>query len=161
MTALTLLTPAQWEILRRIRLKALKSDPRAFLATHRAEEDLCQNYWLSELRRGIWLVALSDDYVVGVLGATPEDDIDSRDRYLSYLWVEPKHRRAGLACRMVVRMLDDLRARGVRRAWLWVLQENEAARALYEKVGFTATGERQPLSSEPSRFEERMSIELS
>ena len=33
---------------------------------------------------------------------------------------------------------------------LWVTETNAHARALYERCGFTLTGERQPLPSDPS-----------
>jgi ribosomal protein S18 acetylase RimI-like enzyme len=53
--------------------------------------------------------------------------------------------------------LDHLADEGVELAWLWVLDGNEAARRLYVTLGFTSTGERQPLPACPSRTEERMS----
>ena len=91
-----------------------------------------------------------------MLGATREVDIDPGDRYLSYLWVAPHARRHGIATTLVNDMLDHLRSRGVRRAWLWVLDGNDAAHALYSKVGFVSTGHRQPLDHDPTRCEERL-----
>jgi ribosomal protein S18 acetylase RimI-like enzyme len=39
---------------------------------------------------------------------------------------------------------------------LWVTESNTAARKLYERCGFTLTGERQPLPSDPALPEIRM-----
>ena len=43
---------------------------------------------------------------------------------------------------------------------LWVTETNAPARALYERCGFTLTGERQPLPSDPSIGEVAMSRTL-
>jgi ribosomal protein S18 acetylase RimI-like enzyme len=43
---------------------------------------------------------------------------------------------------------------------LWVTETNPHARALYERLGFTPTGERQPLPSDPSIGEIAMSRTL-
>jgi ribosomal protein S18 acetylase RimI-like enzyme len=97
---------------------------------------------------------------VALLGATAEADIAESERYLSYLWVAPSHRGRGLASELVLDMLARMRAADVSRAWLWVLSGNGAARRLYERLGFTSTGDRQPLEKDPSRFEERMTLSL-
>jgi ribosomal protein S18 acetylase RimI-like enzyme len=36
---------------------------------------------------------------------------------------------------------------------LWVTETNKAARRMYERSGFTPTGERQPLPSDPALME--------
>lgn len=66
-----------------------------------------------------------------------------------------------MATRLVGEMLRHLRATGVGRAWLWVLDGNEAAYALYRKLGFVSTGVRQPLRTDPTRYEERFTRPLS
>ncbi len=38
-------------------------------------------------------------------------------------------------------VLEELKKRGYRDAFLWTLEENERARRFYEKYGFTCTGE--------------------
>jgi ribosomal protein S18 acetylase RimI-like enzyme len=40
--------------------------------------------------------------------------------------------------------------------YLWVAEANEPARRLYERYGFTPTGDRQPLPSNPAVPEIRM-----
>jgi ribosomal protein S18 acetylase RimI-like enzyme len=45
------------------------------------------------------------------------------------------------------------RQAGARTMELWVAQDNAAAWALYEGLGFTETGQAQPLPSQPSRLE--------
>jgi ribosomal protein S18 acetylase RimI-like enzyme len=95
-----------------------------------------------------------------VLGATHENDVGPDDRYLSHLWVAPEARRSGIATRLIREMLRRLREDGVRRAWLWVLDGNEAARSLYLGLGFAPAGDRQPLRQDADRFEERLTRPL-
>jgi ribosomal protein S18 acetylase RimI-like enzyme len=149
-----------WGQLRDLRLRALKESPNAFLATYEEQANWTDHDWRQEVSRGDWLVRVVVGRPVALLGATPEADISESERYLSYLWVAPSDRRRGVARELVLAMLARLRAAGVRRAWLWVLGENAAARLLYERLGFVSTGERQPLVKDPSRFEERMTLSL-
>lgn len=56
--------------------------------------------------------------------------------------VAPARRRAGVGRWLLATLLEHYRARGVRRAALEVRVANEAARRLYEQVGFRAVGVR-------------------
>lgn len=154
--SIRLLTSTEWRLLRDARLGALRDSPAAFLSTYETEVGYGRRHWLRELARGCWLVSSRGTEIQAVLGATPESDVDPADRYLSFLWVAPDARRGGIATRLVDEMLDHLRAHGVGRAWLWVLDGNEPAYSLYRKLGFVSTGVRQPLRHDPTRCEERL-----
>lgn len=56
--------------------------------------------------------------------------------------VHPDARRGGIAATMIELMVRDLAARGVKRVFLEVAENNHPARALYEKHGFTVVGRR-------------------
>ena len=155
-----LLQEDDWHQLRQARLAALQESPQSFLSTYEDETVWTDAQWRSEVARGWWLMDVDGGRPVAMLGATPESDIDASERYLSYLWVAPDHRRRGVGTQLVADMLDSLRAAGVPRAWLWVLGGNLRARRLYEGLGFVSTGERQPLKNDPTRYEERMTLVL-
>lgn len=53
--------------------------------------------------------------------------------------VLPKRRRAGIGERLLRKLLEDARSTGVRRVTLEVLEQNEPARLLYERLGFAVT----------------------
>jgi ribosomal protein S18 acetylase RimI-like enzyme len=144
------------ERLRTVRLDALRESPRAFLSTYEDQRRWDPQQWRDEVGRGRWLVGVWEGEDVGLVGATPEADIPVSDRYLSYLWVRDGRRRRGLGSHLVMTMLDDLRDAGVPRAWLWVLGDNVVAMSLYKHLGFAATGDRQPLAKDPTRYELRM-----
>jgi ribosomal protein S18 acetylase RimI-like enzyme len=53
--------------------------------------------------------------------------------------VVPDHRRAGIGERLLRELLDRARARGLARVTLEVLEQNDPARRLYERLGFRRT----------------------
>lgn len=56
--------------------------------------------------------------------------------------VHPDARRSGIAATMIELMVRDLAARGVKKVFLEVAENNHPARALYERHGFTVAGRR-------------------
>lgn len=66
-----------------------------------------------------------------------EDEAD-----LAEIAVAPRARRQGLGRRLVDHLVAEARARGVVQVFLEVREGNEAARALYEAVGFAVCGRR-------------------
>lgn len=63
--------------------------------------------------------------------------------------VHPDHRRRGLGRGLVARAISEGLARGARVALLEVRRSNEAARRLYEGLGFEAVGERRDYYGRP------------
>lgn len=60
------------------------------------------------------------------------------------LAVHPDHWGHGLATRALDTALAAMRDRGTSTAWLWCLEANPRARRLYERLGWTDSGEREP-----------------
>lgn len=54
--------------------------------------------------------------------------------------VHPDARRAGIASAMLVVAEQDLRARGIKKLFLEVAENNDPARKLYERAGFHQIG---------------------
>lgn len=151
-----------WQRLRSIRLTALETDPAAFLARHETELAYPEPRWREEFSRGEWYVmggASGRD--VGLVGATSGDDLPLHERDLEFLWVAPDSRRAGGATLLLRTVLDRLRDSGVRTVWLWILNGNDPALRLYQQFGFQSTNQRQALPKQPTRYEERMRLQLS
>lgn len=155
------LTEDGWSRLRDIRLSALRDDPLAFLATYERESAYDEQRWRQEFSRGEWNVMLASDQDVGIVGATREPDTPPHECHLEFLWIKPGSRRAGVATMLLRTVLDRLRDSGVRTVWLWILNGNDPARALYLQFGFQSTNVRQALPDDPARSEERMTLRLS
>lgn len=56
--------------------------------------------------------------------------------------VAPEYRRMGIAGRLMLRLEEDAVARGASELFLEVREDNDAARKLYEMVGFVQVGHR-------------------
>ena len=67
--------------------------------------------------------------------------VEGADFHLASLAVEPSWRRRGLATRLLESILEKARCRGCTACRLEVRPSNQAARSLYEKLGFEAAGE--------------------
>jgi ribosomal protein S18 acetylase RimI-like enzyme len=80
--------------------------------------------------------------------------------HLVSMWVDPRHRRRGVARALVGLALGWAAERQAREVILWVVDQNTAARTLYEQAGFRPTGERQPLPSNPELTESMLRLHL-
>lgn len=77
-------------------------------------------------------IALRDGEPVGIgqLGIRAEDG------WIGGLGVAPEARRSGIGELLMRALHDEGRARGLRRVWLEVIEANERAFLLYEKLGY-------------------------
>jgi [ribosomal protein S18]-alanine N-acetyltransferase len=64
--------------------------------------------------------------------------------------VAPNHRGRGLSRNLLLTHLGHLAGRGVRTVFLEVEENNQAARRLYDRAGFTVVGRRERYYREPN-----------
>jgi ribosomal protein S18 acetylase RimI-like enzyme len=160
MPDIEMLSPDQWRRLRNLRLSALRDSPHAFLSTYAQERSFGKARWQAEFDRGDWHSCQVGSRFVSLLGVTREHGGQEDERYLEFLWVSPDFRRCGIALDMLAVVLKNLRMSGIRVAFLWVLDGNDVAVQLYQRVGFVRTHHRQQLQARPGRTEERMMLPL-
>lgn len=86
----------------------------------------------------LWLVATEGERVLGYVGS--QSVLDEAD--MMNVAVHPDARRHGLARSLVEALIEQLKDREVRMLTLEVRASNEAAKALYETMGFTQVGRR-------------------
>ncbi|MDL5155855.1 GNAT family N-acetyltransferase [Actinomycetospora termitidis] len=140
---------------RDVRLRALADSPRAFASTLERETALPDDGWRERVTTAAWFLAWAGERVVGVaIGIDDPDEVAAR--HLVGMWVEPAHRADGTADRLVAAVLRWARGDGATAIALWVVDGNERARRFYARLGFTPTGERGPLPSDPAVLESRM-----
>src|SRR5215207_3125900 len=77
-----------------------------------------------------------DGTMVGFIVGIVEPD---RTGHITTLGVAPEHRRRGIAQRMLVKVEEGFRRRGVRITRLEVRSVNTGAQDLYQKLGFAVT----------------------
>lgn len=150
--------PDDWALVREIRLRALADAPSAFAALLDQEDGRPASAWRERLASatGRTFLAMEEGTPVGLATAFISSEEDSRAHLVS-MWVAPASRRSGIATALVRAALGWATDRGLREVELWVTEGNIGARRLYEGLGFTPTGDTQPLPSDPSFVELRMS----
>ncbi len=85
-----------------------------------------------------WLVALEGEVVAGYVGSqTVLDETDMMN-----IAVREDFRRMGVATKLVLALMEALKARGSRRLTLEVRVSNKSAQRLYAHLGFTQVGRR-------------------
>ena len=151
--------------LREIRLDALAADPEAFGSTLQRDEALPDEHWR------VWAAASATggDQAVfvgeaetGLVGLVAgfRDTARPRDIHLVSMWVASSWRGAGLGRRLVDALVTWARESDADGVTLWVTDQNDGARRLYEAVGFRSTGRTQPLPSHPQLTETELRLSL-
>ena len=79
--------------------------------------------------------------VVGVVLAGP-DPAEANCGHVSRLYVRPDRWGTGIGTALYTSAMTHLRDAGFAEATLWVLEHNLRARSWYERLGWSATGER-------------------
>ena len=151
-------TADDWELMRDVRLAALSEAPYAFGSTYAREAAFTEERWrgrFSERSVAFFAFAEPDDAVpAGLAGVYVEDGAAD----LVSMWVRPSARGLGVGEAVVAAAASWAKAHDFGSLSLWVTESNAPARRLYERCGFTPTGESQPLPSDPALPEIRMSL---
>jgi RimJ/RimL family protein N-acetyltransferase len=146
---------ADWEVLRALRLRALAAAPDAFASTLEQEAAFPEQVWRQRAEGGegsVNFIASEGGAGIGMVAIFVVADTSGR-MHLVGMWVDPRHRRRGVAQALVERAVRWAQERQASEVILWVADHNLPARTLYERVGFRQAGERQPLPSNPALTE--------
>lgn len=144
------LGPDDWPVWRAVRLAALADAPRAFGSSLAREETYGEADWRRWLdpASGLTAVAMLGEDVVGAVGGYTPAGADSV--LLVAMWARPELRGRGIGNALVADVLAWARENGWSTVRLRVADGNDAARRLFERNGFAATGEHEPLESDPT-----------
>lgn len=154
------LGPDDWQDWRDLRLAALADSPLAFASSLEREQGRTEGEWRGWLARdsGFAAVGYEEGAPAGIIGAYLKDEPPhGRVSELISMWVLPEHRGRGVGDALAAAVDRWTEDRGLDRVHLWVAEENALAERFYARLGFTRTGHRQPLPSDPSRSEVAMS----
>jgi len=147
-----------WQIYRTIRLAMLEESPSAFGGTYQQAAGNDQQVWQQRLSDNAVLLARVGRVPAGsamysVFGTTQPGDCA-----LYGMWVDPRFRRAGVGRALIGAVVEQALAAGRRRVVLDVVGDNDAARALYEREGFVATGRSVPYPHDDRLAEVEMAL---
>jgi RimJ/RimL family protein N-acetyltransferase len=128
-----------WELLRDVRLRALREDPGAFLSTYAQESAFTDEQWQARASQSNGASFVYEGPAGGEGLATGFVDADPATVFLVGMWVAPTLRGSGAASELVAQVVGWARARGAERVGLSVEEHNHRAARLYERCGFTET----------------------
>lgn len=134
--------PDEWQLSRDIRLRSLADAPDAFCSSLDTERAFDEKAWRSRLERAHTVFAWEGSELVGTATGKP-DPHEEGGREIVAMWVDPTHRKSGVAAALIDELVRWARAEGTHSIALWVAEDNDRARRLYERCGFAATGERE------------------
>ncbi len=149
-----------WQSYRAIRLAMLRESPAAFCSTHDEVVTYDEQLWKQRLTDNVVLVAQVDRVTAGSVMFSEHGATDPGDCSLNGMWVDPAFRRTGVAHALVHAVVAQARTAGKRCVLLHVVADNTAARALYEREGFVATGHVGPYPGDDQPVEIEMCLEL-
>lgn len=142
-----------WISHRALRLDMLEADPDAFWADPEETRRRTEQHWRQEIEGPrIHLQARRGEAVLGGIallpeGYTPEHEIPEDRAHIVSLWVRPEARGQGISRPLftaLARLAIELGRPDLR---LDVDDTNLAAQQLYRRLGFRATGARDPRES--------------
>ncbi|WP_165550172.1 GNAT family N-acetyltransferase [Kribbella speibonae] len=151
---LAMLGADDWPIARDVRLRALKDSPTAYIADYEDEVTVGEAGWRERFTRMQWAVARDATRIIGLASSVRVAARPPYERHIESVWVDPRYRRNGVL-RAVFGHLATVEP-DVTEWRVWVLDTNTIARQVYERLGFYATGECQPLPDGSGRREIRL-----
>jgi ribosomal protein S18 acetylase RimI-like enzyme len=153
MTELRAVGADGWQAMRDIRLDALREAPYAFASTYAREAAYPEETWRERARSGNSIVAYLPELGSGPVGLVAGIQEVPDVLELVSMWVRPQARGRQVGSALVEAIVERARSGQLPQVHLWVTESNKPARRLYERCGFSPTGERQPLPSDPSLME--------
>ena len=154
--------PEEWRAHRDLRLDMLEADPDAFWADLSEVRSRTEEQWREEIvGPRIHLQARAGDEVLGGIallpeGYTPEHPIPEDCSHIVSLWVRPTARGRGISTLLLRHLAQLAISLGRPKLSLDVDETNTSAQAVYERLGFRATGEREPREGRDSAWVEHV-----
>ncbi len=142
---------ADWRAWRDIRLQALRDAPDAFASTFAEQNILGEDHWRQRVAGGglflAWIPEVSAAEPAGMAGGYQAAPGTVE---LISMFVRPQARGRSVGEALIDAVIGWALERDATSVHLWVTETNKHARLLYERCGFSVTGERQPLPSKPA-----------
>ncbi len=142
----------EWRRWREVRLRMLRDDATFFSTRYEdvvREPDEVWQTWVSEADEGVaktlFVAEGNEGQWLGVVGGFVR--VDPSEVHLVSMWVDPEARGLGVARALIRAVGDWASERGATTVLLFVQEANGPARALYDRAGFVATGDKAPIGT--------------
>jgi GNAT superfamily N-acetyltransferase len=157
MVTVRAVTPEDWQLMRDTRLAALREAPSAFASTAEREAAYDEAKWRSWTQvSGTGVMYFAEVAALAEPAGLAGVYLDGDEPHVVAMWVHPAARGQKVGEALIEATAGWTRSRGFGALYLWVAAPNAPARKLYERCGFTDTGGRQPLPSDPATPEIKM-----
>jgi ribosomal protein S18 acetylase RimI-like enzyme len=133
-------TSADWQEYKKIRLEALKNEPQAFGSSYNRESERTESEWQNKLAKSEDLNGTSFSYaalregVFVAIGGAYQDN--NKQWNIIAVYTKKEFRGQGLGQKVFESIINELKARKIKKAYLCVNTLQVAAQALYKKNGF-------------------------
>ncbi|WP_433663317.1 GNAT family N-acetyltransferase [Nocardia sp. CA-128927] len=133
-----LLTADEWEVFRRVRMRALADTPQYFGSTLAEAQARTEEDWRAALLNRAQFIATAEGAELGTVAGIADPERDGV--HLISMWVAPEARGTGVGGLLVRAVLDWAVAGGHSAVWLEFAEGNTVAERLYLRHGFVRTG---------------------
>jgi ribosomal protein S18 acetylase RimI-like enzyme len=134
--------PEEWEDFKKIRLEAINKEPMAFWVTKDTEEKenaKSEEDWKKELMSHDKFVVLAKGNNIPVGMAQAILKTKEGDRWgVRSVYLNKNFRGSGSGEKMMILILDEIKKRGGKKVYFNVMDTQDVARKIYEKLGFKA-----------------------
>ena len=159
------MSASDWSRYRDVRLRALHDSPDAFGSTYERSSRLTDADWIARLQAAqsdqtLPMAAIKDGEFMGLAWVIIEPP-DKTVAHLYQMWVDPQCRGCGIGRALIETAIEWAQAIGSLSMQLEVTCGDRPARRLYDAMGFTPTGEPQPVRPGPTRLEQTMVLRFS
>ncbi|WP_378739132.1 GNAT family N-acetyltransferase [Nocardia brasiliensis] len=146
-----LLRPDEWDVFRRVRMRALADTPQFFGSTLAEARARTEQDWRTTLQNRAQFLATTDGAELGTVGGLL--DLERGGVHLISMWVAPEARGTGVSDLLVRAVIDWAAAGGHTVIRLEVADGNTVAERLYLRNGFVRTGVSGPVRPGDPRLE--------
>ncbi len=161
------LKPDDWATLRELKLRSMEQEPIAFDDQMRAIKQYLlrtEDEWRDKLDEEkfprISVFAEDNGNYIGMVSALL--NVRRQRAQIHHLFVDGQgYRGRGIGRRLMTTLINEIKARGnIKTAYLGVMEEQKAARKLYESLGFVEVGRRTAMRDGKPHTEIRMELSL-
>ncbi len=155
----------EWALFRELRLRSLADSPDAFARRFVDEQAQPDAHWIRLTESvtvpdgQVMLVAEDDGRALGLAFGLFDKEHPGAG-HVGGMWVERGSRGKGAGQALLGAAIEWARSRKLERLDLWVTEGNGPATRLYERLGFSDTGQRDALQSNPTLRIMQMTLTL-
>lgn len=143
------LIPEKITDFKELRLQALRDTPNAFAGTYEIESKFTEEEWKTWVKQltssGEIFLAQKGNQKVGMIFCYVKKEFE-KTAGIGSIWVKPNYRGQGIARGLFQSAFDWARKKELNEVRLGNSEGNIAAQKLYQSVGFSYTGRKEPLT---------------